>query len=90
MYLCFNIQDSFEAIAAINYYDLHKFSIYSEEHFFKLNGGGTTVITFGRKTDRNVFLYNFGRSLHINNNIIEFRDSVRNLGLHIDDDLRFI
>ena len=70
-------------------YDLQKLSIYSEEHCLKLNGAKTTAIAFGSKAYRNIFFDTFGSPLHINNNIIEFRDSVRNLSLHIDDDLRF-
>lgn len=59
----------------------------SRKHCLQLNA--VKCIIFGGKRDREKFLQNFGHDIVLCGEIIYFQDSVRNLGLIMDHNLRF-
>lgn len=60
----------------------------SSKHCLQLNASKSATILFGRKGDRDRFLLN-NHSVFINNEKIPYYDSVKNLGMIMDKDLRF-
>lgn len=88
VYLSFNKDESEQAVAAVNY-DLHRIFDVSQKHCLMLNHGKSVAIVFGKKKDREQFLAEFKTSLFINSGRITFQSCVKNLGLHMDSDLRF-
>lgn len=88
LYLSFYPSESLQAVTAMNF-DLNGLNQFSANHSLKLNPQKTTAIVLGRRNDREYFINNYSHQLHINNNIITFTSIVKDLGLYIDQDLRF-
>lgn len=88
VYLSFDIDESQQAIAALNV-DLYELNEISRKHCLTLNPKKSIAIVFGRRGDREQFLETFSQSIKLNDQVIPFRSCVKNLGLHIDNDLRF-
>lgn len=88
IYLSFHPEESHQAMAAINY-DLYNLNEFSKNHCIQLNSSKSFAVLFGRGTDRERFLDEHSDKLNIGNNLIEFKEEVRNLGLVMDSGLRF-
>jgi len=87
IYLSFFPAEAKQAVAALNY-DLNRIYDVSMKHCLQLNAGKSAVIVFGRKGDRDKFLLD-NHSIEINGQRVKFCDSVKNLGIVMDKDLRF-
>lgn len=85
--LSFYPSEAEQAIAAVNS-DLAKIYEVSTQHCLVLNGSKSTFILFGRKRDRTEFQQQKFR-LEVNAEAINHASTVNNLGLIMDEDLRF-
>lgn len=88
LYISFFPEESLQAVAAVNY-ELHNVIEFSNKHCLKLNYSKTTAIVFGSKTRRRCFLEDFSGHLTMSGHNVGFKDTVRNLGLYMDHELRF-
>lgn len=88
IYLSFKPDESEQAVAAINY-DLERVYQFSTSHCLRLNNNKSVGIVFGSAARREIFLRDFAHMITIDNSSIEFKETVKNLGLHIDQNLRF-
>ena len=86
--MSFDPCESSQAVAALNF-ELNNIETFSKKHCLKLNSTKTVAIIFGRKNDRLKFSGTYGKELNVSSNQIEFKNAVKNLGLYIDQDLRF-
>lgn len=87
IYISFFPDESTQAVTALNF-DLNSIFEVSSKHCLQLNASKSAIILFGRKGDRDRFLLN-NHSVFINNEKITFYNSVKNLGMLVDKDLRF-
>lgn len=86
LYHSFDDADQYAAADAINY-DLNMISEYSTKHGLHLNEKKTQLIVFGN--GRTKIMSNKNFKIYLNNIPLTFSDTCRNLGLSIDNDLRF-
>lgn len=86
--LSFHPDEAAQAVAAINY-DLSNICNISQQHCLRLNVRKSAAIVFGRKNDR-LFFTRQDQNLLLNDEIVEYTDSIKNLGLVMDSDLRFV
>lgn len=86
LYFSFDYKKPQDAAAKINA-DLQIIKELSAEHNLNLNSDKTKLLCMGSKIKRNSIKNNF--NLKIDNSTLNFVSSARNLGLTIDEDLRF-
>lgn len=86
LYRHFHIDD---LIVNSEYINTELFNIMqiSKEHALKLNSSKTILLCFSTKNDRKILQKNF--NIFIDKIPIPFSDSVRNLGVHLDTDIRY-
>jgi len=82
----FKISDSNDAFESINR-DLTNLVNMSQKHDLRINPKKSSVILFGNKNNRSFIQRNF--SVSINNSVLPFSDSAKNLGVIVDCELRF-
>lgn len=87
LYIHFFPDEREQIVAAINY-DLQNLEIFSKNHCLKLNSSKTNAIVFGKCAARQKFVHNADNIL-LGNDKIKFSKKVKNLGVWLDDDLRF-
>lgn len=85
--LSFYPSESEQAVAAVNF-DLAKIYEVSTQHCLILNGSKSVFVLFGRKKDRIAF-QRLNYRIEINAEGISQQSAVKNLGLTMDEDLRF-
>lgn len=86
--ISFELEESPQAVAAINY-DLCRIAEFSKKHCLKLNNGKTVAIVFGNKPKRECFQNDYANQIALEGTPVEFRTEIKDLGLIIDQDLRF-
>lgn len=67
--------------------DLNSISVYSKENNLKLNSKKCTCITFSSNADKHILISSL--NLHIDNQPLLVVNSVKNLGIILDNSLRF-
>lgn len=88
IYLSFGLDEGSQAVTAINY-DLQRLYEYSVRHCLGLNSKKSSCIIFGRKAERDQFLATYQNAIVIDDEPIKFQDTCKNLGIVLDQDLRF-
>ena len=86
IYICFDTEDFKEIEFCVNE-DLKLLCQFSEDHNLKLNPDKSQVMAFGNKKNTELIKNNF--NISINNSKLSFVDSIKNLGVIIDTQLRF-
>lgn len=87
-YISFSPDESEQVVHAINY-DLSNLLNFSRSHSLQLNSAKSSLIVFGREKDRNMFKTNYAHLIVMENEVLSIKTSVRNLGLLMDENLRF-
>lgn len=88
LYLSFSEEESKQAVAAVNF-DLGGIAQVARGHCLMLNNKKSSAIIFGKNIDRERFLSKFSDSVLIEGEKILFQRQVKNLGLCMDENLRF-
>ena len=88
MYLSFYLEEASQAVAALNY-DLLNVVNFGTNHCLKLNSDKSVAVIFGGRMERQRFIDDYSGLIQIQNREIKITNIIKNLGLHIDNDLRF-
>ena len=88
MFRSFYPDEASQAVTALNF-DLENVVNYSNIHFLKLNFDKSVAVIFGNKVGRQRFIDQYSEQIVIQEHNIKFNSVVKNLGLYIDNDLRF-
>ena len=75
-------------MAALNY-DLHNVVNFGTNHCLKLNSDKSIAVIFGGRMERHRFIDDYSGLIQIQNREIKVTNIIKNLGLYIDNDLRF-
>ena len=88
LYLSCPLNESHQAVAAINY-DLENLFDYSSKSGLIVNFSKSMITVFGNKCDRLAFVEAYEGKIKICNKPLPFKSKVKNLGLFLDAELRF-
>lgn len=86
LYFSFNISNQLEATEHINQ-DLETIRALSEAHNLKLNSDKSKLLCIANKINRNIIKNN--SNITLNNVLLPFVPSAKNLGIILDEELRF-
>lgn len=87
-YLSFTPEEGRQAVSAINF-DLELLTNYSKGHCLELNPNKSVGIVFGKEKSREKFKRDFSSQIVLKNKAIKVESCVKNLGLFMDQELRF-